>query len=72
MTEKNEPIFKEPFAVRVRIPLLTDPDSYLTVTTEVLADSVGVGGKTALWIQLFLRIVFNGTMAQIIGMLGFL
>jgi hypothetical protein len=32
LTEDGDPIFKEPFSVRVRIPLLTDPDDSLTVT----------------------------------------
>ena len=37
LTEDNKPIFKEPFALKVRIPLQTDSEDATTIATEVMA-----------------------------------
>ena len=50
LTESGEPIFKEPFAVRVRIPLLNDSKDALVITTQIVATTVGNGGEILLWL----------------------
>jgi hypothetical protein len=49
LTEAGKPIFKEPFAVRVRIPLLTDSKDASVITTQIVASTVGKGGEILLW-----------------------
>jgi hypothetical protein len=72
LTEDQKPIFKEPFAVRVRIPLQTDPEATSVIATQVMADSIGNVGTILLWIQFGFRIFFHAAMAEIIGMFGFM
>jgi hypothetical protein len=72
LTDLNKPIFKEPFALRVRIPLQTDSEDTSVIATQVLADSAGKAGETILWIQFAARILFKGAMDTLLEMLGFL
>jgi hypothetical protein len=71
LTDDNKPIFKEPFVLRVRIPIQSE-ESVTAVATEAAAATVAAGGKTGLWIMFVLRLLFRGVMAEIIGMLGFM
>jgi hypothetical protein len=50
LTDTGEPIFKEAFAVRVRIPLQMDGESTSVITTQVLTTSIGKGGEIVLWV----------------------
>jgi hypothetical protein len=72
LTEDNKPIFKEAFAVRVRIPLQTDAEDTSVIVTKVLTDSVGTAGEVILWTQFVARILFSGAMNEVLGMMGFL
>jgi hypothetical protein len=44
LTDEGKPIFKEPFALRVRIPLMTDPEDASVIATQVIAESAGGAG----------------------------
>jgi hypothetical protein len=72
LSEAGKPIFKEPFAVRVRIPMQTDGEDTSVIATTVAAKSVKSAGEAVIWIQFGLRILFKGAMAELLGMLGFL
>lgn len=72
LTEEPKPVFKEPFALRVRIPLQTDAESSSVIATQVMADTVGDAGSVILWIQFVARILFSGAMNDLLGMLGFM
>ena len=72
LTELGKPIFREPFAIRVRIPLQLDSEDTAVKATQVTAASAGTVGKTILWIQFAARIFFKGAMDTLLGMLGFL
>ena len=50
LTDLGEPIFREAFALRVRIPLQIDSEATAVIATQVTADSAGNLGKTVLWI----------------------
>ena len=41
LSETGKPIFKEPFAVRVRIPMQNDGEDASVIVTTVAAKSVG-------------------------------
>ena len=71
LTDDNKPIFKEPFVLRVRIPIQSE-ESAVAIATESAAAAVGAGGKTGLWITFAFRLIFRGAMAEIISMLGFM
>jgi hypothetical protein len=44
LTDEDKPIFKEPFAVRVRIPLQTDSEDASVIATQVIAEGAGGAG----------------------------
>jgi hypothetical protein len=72
LTEEGKPIFKEPFGLRVRIPLQSDPTDKTVIATKTIADTAGKAGEVVLWTQFVLRIFLNGIMDELLGMLGFL
>jgi hypothetical protein len=72
LSEAGNPIFKEPFALRVRIPMQTDGEEPSVIATQVAASTVGSAGEAVIWVQFVLRILFKGAMAELLGMLGFL
>ena len=50
ITESGDPIFREPFAVRVRMPQQVEGETASVIATAVISDSVGKGGEVVLWI----------------------
>jgi hypothetical protein len=63
LSEAGKPIFREPFAVRVRIPMQIDEKDTSVVVTTVAAKSFGSTGEVVIWIQFAFRILFKGAMA---------
>jgi hypothetical protein len=50
LSADSKPIFKEPFAIRVRIPLQNDSEDTSVIATQVFSDSAGTLGESIIWI----------------------
>ena len=72
MTALGKPIFREPFVLRQRIPLQSESGSTAVVATKAIAQTVGTAGKSGLWIMTVVRLVTNGALAEILGVLAFM
>lgn len=51
MTELNKPIFREPFVLRMRIPLQSESGSTSVVATKAISQTVGTVGLFGLYIM---------------------